>query len=246
MPPSIPVVQTPADISPSVTPKKNNLSRRRKTKRSKPRPVTPPKQEEDTTYRIEESSSPDVSTQYSSNANMMPYGMSPYGMSPYYGGMSPMMMGPLSNLNQYLFGIQNVVFSLTQAVQMLGMNQQALQHAFDSLTSMFENAVATFHELRALEAMKTETETEEQKNRRKRLKTIRWALLLGGSWLVHKIIRKITCRRRQIQYDGPSNGTSPLAGSYGPTAHGGYNYSPFSGPSMYGGGGHYGTSGGYF
>jgi hypothetical protein len=37
-----------------------------------------------------------------------------YGMSP-YGGMPP--SGPLSGLNQFLFGVQNVVFSLGQAVQ---------------------------------------------------------------------------------------------------------------------------------
>ena len=43
------------------------------------------------------------------------YGGGLYGMSPYYGGMPP--AGPLSGLNQFLFGVQNVVFSLGQAVQ---------------------------------------------------------------------------------------------------------------------------------
>jgi len=45
------------------------------------------------------------------------YGGGMYGggaISPFYGGMSS---GPLSRLNQYLFGIQNFVFSLGQAVQ---------------------------------------------------------------------------------------------------------------------------------
>jgi hypothetical protein len=100
-----------------------------------------------------------------------------------------------------LFGVQNVVFSLSQAVQVLGMNQQAITQAFDSLTSMFDHAIAIFHELRALEALETEKENEEQKKRRTRLKAIRWALMMGSSWLVYKLMRRITSRRRHLQYD---------------------------------------------
>jgi hypothetical protein len=48
------------------------------------------------------------------------YGGGMYGMPPYGGGMSP--PGPLSGLNQFLFGVQNVVFSLGQAVQVSFMN----------------------------------------------------------------------------------------------------------------------------
>lgn len=43
------------------------------------------------------------------------YGGGMYGVSPFGGGMPP--PGPLSGLNQFLFGVQNVVFSLGQAVQ---------------------------------------------------------------------------------------------------------------------------------
>ncbi len=117
-------------------------------------------------------------------------------MSPMMGGgMSP-MIGSISNLNQFLYGIQTVVFSLSQAVQLLGMNQEALQQAFDSLTSMMDKGVATFHELRALEAMQNAQETEEQKKRRQRLKTIRWASMMGGRYVVYKLIRRITNRRK--------------------------------------------------
>lgn len=265
MPPSIPVPSA-GDLNHSVTPKKSNLSRRRRsankrTLKRKPATATAAaatatKQEEEIT-RVEDSSSSNVANQLYNNSSMMPYGMSPYYG---YGGMSPMMMGPLSNLNQYLFGIQNVVFSLTQAVQMLGMNQQALQQAFDSLTSMFDHAIVTFHELRALEAMKTENETEEQKNRRKRLKTIRWALLVGGTWVVSKLIRKITGRRKRLQCDGNNYANNNSAfggssmtygsGSFGPQMYGSYgpaSSSPYhGGSSMYGGGNYYGASGSYF
>jgi len=179
-------------------------------------------------------------------------GMMPYGMSPYYGGISPMMMGPFSNLNQFLYGIQTVVFSLSQAVQLLGMNQQVLQQSFESLTSMIEHAVATFHELRALEALQNERETEQQKKRRQRLKTIRWALMVGGSYVVYKLIRRITSKRKQVTQR--SNTISAPIGA-GSTAHygnsfggpyGGYNMQgSFGGASMYGASGYYGAGGGY-
>ena len=47
------------------------------------------------------------------------YGGSMYGMSPLGGGgMLPMgQQGPLSNLNQFFFAVQNVVFSMGQVVQ---------------------------------------------------------------------------------------------------------------------------------
>jgi hypothetical protein len=277
MPPSIPNPSS-ADLShsdPSITPKKNNLSSsrtsisrtkgNRTTKRvPKSKPVHKQAQEEEvttTTQPLGASSTNNALSPYNSTG-MMPYGMSPMmggGMSPMMGGgMSP-MMGPISNLNQFLYGIQTVVFSLSQAIQLLGMNQEALQQAFDSLTSMMDHAVATFHELRALEAMQNEQETEEQKKRRQRLKTIRWALMMGGSYVVYKLIRRITSRRKQVTYTG--NNSAPLSAGYGlsgpsmygngsyggPGMQGGYNPTSAFGPSMYGGGNYYGSgSGGYF
>jgi hypothetical protein len=43
------------------------------------------------------------------------YGGGMYGIPSFGGGIPP--PGPLSGLNQFLFGVQNVVFSLGQAVQ---------------------------------------------------------------------------------------------------------------------------------
>lgn len=178
------------------------------------------------------------------NTNMMAGGMS-YGMygSPYFGGgMSPMMMGggPLSGFYQTLFGIQNVVFSLGQAIQLLGMNQQGMQQAFDSLTSMVDHAIATFQEMRALEATENAKETEEQKRRRLRLKAVRWALVMGTSWLVYKIIRQITSKRRRLKHE-PHSSWSPR-GSSGYTQYGASPYSSYPGASMYGGYGSPGTT----
>lgn len=193
---------------------------------------------------------------------MMPYS----GMyaSPYYGGMPPMMGGggPFSGVYQVLFGVQNVVFSVTQAVQLMGTNQHALQQAFDSLTGMIDHAIATFHELRALEANESAKETEEQKRRRRRLKALRWAFVMGTSWLLAKIIRRLTTsRRRRIGYDSSNNagaigrGMMPYSG-YGSSSNLGFGsmYSGGLGPGssgggMFGGGGqfggYYGSGGGY-
>lgn len=116
--------------------------------------------------------------------------------------------GPFSGLYQVLFGVQNIVFSLTQAVQLLGTNQHALQQALDSLMGMIDHGLATFQELRALEAQQKERETEEQRRRRQRLKVLRWSLVVGSSWLLYKIIRRVTSlrttkgRRRRIPAAG--------------------------------------------
>lgn len=188
------------------------------------------------------------------------YGSSPFGYGGYgMGGMmSPMMMmpgSPFSGLYQVLFGVQNVVFSLSQAIQVLGMNQQAIQQAFDSLVNMFDHAVATFHELRAIEAMQIEKETEEQKRRRRRLKAIRWAILMGGSWLVYKLIHRITTgkRRRRLANHNhtTTNNNNGLMSLFGgnPGYGGGYsNYGGYGssyGSNMYGGYGHSPGAGGY-
>mmetsp|Transcript_33166 Transcript_33166/g.80164 ORF Transcript_33166/g.80164 Transcript_33166/m.80164 type:complete len:266 (+) Transcript_33166:42-839(+) len=265
MPPSVPIAPTSDQLETSITPIKSNLSRpasRKKTNRAtrKTRIINKSgtkKKQQQQQQQEDEGTQPLSSSLQGPNNMMSLYGgagMMPYGMSPYYGGMSP-MMGPFSNLNQFLYGIQTVVFSLSQAVQLLGTNQQVLQQSFESLTSMIEHAVATFHELRALEALQNEKETAQQKKRRQRLKTIRWALMVGGSYVVYKIIRRITSKRKQIAQRG--NHSTPSGGygsgmNYGSSfggsgQYGGYNMqSSFGGPSMYGGGGYYGAGGGYY
>jgi uncharacterized membrane protein len=201
---------------------------------------------------------------------------SPYGG---YGMMgSPMMMGglggvgPFSGLYQVLFGVQNVVFSLGQVVSILGMNQQAMQQVFDSISSALDQAIASYHELRALEAIEKEQESEEQKKRRRRLKTMRWALVAGTSWLVYKLLwRLVTSSRRKrlrhgegranggglVNQYSPGNAISPYASGYGggygnsSMMHSGYGSSglygggPYGG-GPYGGGGYYGGGGGHF
>lgn len=249
-----PTVQTssPASLA-GVKRTKNNTNTKSRTPQRK---TTPLRQNKRTTLdatpvqpAADETSTPAAETQNelglysSSNTNnnfssgMMGGGM-PYGGmygSPYLG--APMMMGgPFSGVYQVLFGVQNVVFSLTQAVQLMGTNQHALQQAFDSLTGMMDHAIATFHELRALEATQLANESKEQQRRRRRLKALRWALMMSASWLLYKIIRRLTSRRRRIGYEQQNRGNTT---SYGMTPYsssgyaGGYNNS-----MMYGGGGY--------
>jgi VIT1/CCC1 family predicted Fe2+/Mn2+ transporter len=169
-----------------------------------------------------------------SSYGMMGAGMMGAGM-PYYGGA---LMGPFSGLYQVLFGIQNVIFSLTQAVQLIGTNQQALQHALDSVTKMADAAIATFYELRALEAQKEYT--PEQQRRRKRLQALRWALVTGGTWLVYKIVRRLTSKQKRLaNYPYPQS-----YGSITPYQQQGYGGYGFMGSSSNFGGSGYGGFGG--
>ena len=153
-----------------------------------------------------------ITTPQPSSLYTTPTPFSSYGMMgatlPYYGGGAGGMMGPFSGLHQVLFGVQNVIFSVTQAVQLMGTNQQALQLAFDSVTKMVDSAIATFCELRALEAQREYT--PEQQRQRKRLRALRWAMVMGGSWLVYRVVRRITSKRKRL-----SNTFPHLASSFG-------------------------------
>ncbi len=146
-----------------------------------------------------------IATPQLSSLFTAPTPFSSYGMMgatlPYYGGGAGGMMGPFSGLHQVLFGVQNVIFSVTQAVQLMGTNQQALQLAFDSVTKMVDSAIATFCELRALEAK--QEYTAEQQRQRKRLRALRWAMVMGGSWLVYKVVRRLTSKPKRLSSTYP-------------------------------------------
>lgn len=170
---------------------------------------------------------------------------SPYGMS------SPMMGGgPLSGLNQFLFGIQNVVFSLGQAVQIVGMNTQAVKQLLEAATAMFDHAVASWSEMRSIEAAANEFESEEMKKRRRRLRALRWAMVTAITYTGYKVIRWLFSsgkrNRRMLEGQLPATGgqmapyRAPYNSGYDPYASTGYGNS--YGSSPYGG---YGGSHGY-
>ena len=163
-------------------------------------------------------------------AGLAPYGgistVSPYGFyggspsimspSPFMGmGMNTMSLPYLSGLNQVVFNVQNIIFSISQAVQIVGANQQALQHAWESLNQMVDHAVSTFHEMRALETVERECESEEERNRRNTLKALRYAFVFGGSWLAYKLIRNLLFTKRSLLQgqQRASTSTSTMFGS---------------------------------
>ncbi|KAG7369810.1 hypothetical protein IV203_027556 [Nitzschia inconspicua] len=176
---------------------------------------------------------------------IVPYGTSLYGSSAAAGTgmmmMPPMYMGgmgPFSGAYQVLYGVQNVVFSISQAVQLVGMNQQLLQQAWESLSQMVDHAISAFHEMRALEQKLNREETEEDKQRRKRLKALRYALVFGGSWLAYKIVRGLLFHKknkRRLTTLSTTTGIDGMGSYVGSSA-----MSPYSSSSS-----HYGHGIGY-
>ena len=157
---------------------------------------------------------------------------SPYGMG-MMGGMG--MGGPfLSSLNQFLFGIQTAIYSLSSAVQVIGMNTHALQQLVEAASGMVDHALRTYHELRTIELNVQENESDEQKMRRRRLKALRWALLVGTTYAAYRLIRGLMVarkqRRRRLEASYPSsyyNANGQHSGyDYGGASAGGYNPYP--------------------
>ena len=125
---------------------------------------------------------------------------SPYA-SPYGGMFSPVGMGisgPLSNLNQFLFGVQSLIFSLGQAVQIIGMNTQALKQLFESVTSLIDSALKSWNEMRILEVSSQLEESEEGRKKRRRLKAFRWAIVAATSYLGYRIVRRLLMKGQSV------------------------------------------------
>lgn len=113
----------------------------------------------------------------------------------------------------------------------MGMNTQALHQLLDTATTMFEHALSSWKEIRALETTGTAMETEEGKRKRRRLKALRWAMTLGLAFAAYKLVRRfLLSRRRKGRYRPFVEGAGP-AHSYDKGNHatgGGYydgNYS---------------------
>ena len=128
------------------------------------------------------------------------------GMGGMMGGMgmgNVGMGGPISSLNNFLFGFQSVVFSLGQAMNIVGMNTQALKQLYSQIMSMMDSALSTLEEIRVMEQtmsrMKEEHISEDDKKRRRRLKALRWSLVMGASYMGYRIVSRWLRRRREFQ-----------------------------------------------
>ena len=117
----------------------------------------------------------------------------------------------LGGFNQFLFGVQNVIFSLSQAVQILGMNTQALKQLLETVMTTFDHAVRTYREVRRIElaAAADESESKESKQKRRRLKALRWAavsvLTYAGYRLVRYAFRSVSRSQRSLTDHRPQS-----------------------------------------
>lgn len=89
--------------------------------------------------------------------------------------------------------------------QMLGMNTQALSQIFNAGVQMFDSASETFNEMRQLHLENDEScmlkcsekEKEEKTKRKRRLKALRWSMLLAFSYATYKLVYRLMLAKRQ-------------------------------------------------
>ena len=70
-------------------------------------------------------------------------GMIPPSVLPMLGGSTS---GPFSSITNYLLGIQNVIMSIGQVVQIISFNASSLQQLCESILAMIEHAIRSWHE----------------------------------------------------------------------------------------------------
>lgn len=166
----------------------------------------------------------------------------------YYGGAGMALgstSGPLASFNQFLFGVQAVIFSLGQAIQIVGMNAHALQQLLDAALAAFDRATTAYRELRSLEAARHETDDEESRKRLRRFQALRWTVVVAATYGGYRLVKRLLFQRRppQSQHStlsmppsppsyyasaqGPAHTSYPYSGSYNSS----YGAAPYGGPS---------------
>jgi hypothetical protein len=111
------------------------------------------------------------------------------------------------------------------------MNTQAIQQLLETATSMLDRAVKTYHEMRTLEAQSNALESEEDTKRRRRLRALRWTMVVAATYAGYKLMRMAfvgsttQSRRRRIRrsiaagqaplpYGGGSSDMLPWSAGY--------------------------------
>merc|ERR1711983_56469 len=102
---------------------------------------------------------------------------------------------PFSGVTNFLFGFQQLVFSLSQVMQIVGMNTQAVSNMVQLSIHMFDSAYQTFKDLKKVNndslLLSDNDLTEEEKKRRRRLKVLRWSLFIGVTYTMYKTVYSI-------------------------------------------------------
>lgn len=94
------------------------------------------------------------------------------------------------NINQFLFGIQAIALSFGQAVHIISTNADSVQRIVEAFSTMIDHAIAVWYEAQAIEYAAREDESEQDKKRRRRLRTIRWAFIGLASYAGYNILLK--------------------------------------------------------
>jgi len=144
-----------------------------------------------------------------------------------YGGMMGMGMGMGGmgmgmghpGITSALFTFQQLVFSLGQAMQILGMNTQALSQIFQSGVHMFHNARNAICDMKDTIEDHTSNlcstdhnkgqDTEEQRKKRRRLQVLRWSLALAVSYAGYRFVRYFLRKRRMMGQHKQIGSASP-------------------------------------
>jgi hypothetical protein len=136
-----------------------------------------------------------------------------------YPGGAP--LGPLSWVNQCLFGVQNVLFSISQAIQIIGMNTTTLHQVAEALQAMMRQAMHTYREHVALDARPGTTSDEERQRRRQR-RWIRSALVSLALYTGYKLVRWLFARKQPLSlllHRAPTTTTSAPNGHHWTNHH---------------------------
>ena len=113
--------------------------------------------------------------------------------------------GPFSSITNYLLGIQNVILSIGQVVQIISFNASSLQQLCESILAMFEHAVKSWQEQQQQHLLvnETVTTTEEQqrvkRQQQRRLRALRYTITMAMSYIGYTIIRKLFFDQRRRQ-----------------------------------------------
>jgi hypothetical protein len=150
---------------------------------------------------------------------MMPMMMSPPPPS------TNMMMngyGPFSTITNYLLGIQNVIMSIGQVVQIVSYNASSLQQLCAALLSMMDHVVQSYREqIQQQQSMMICGENNknnhdhhsideehnhrmQQQQQQRRIRVLRYTVTFAMSYLGYSLIRKLFfAKRRQFQQQQP-------------------------------------------
>ena len=112
------------------------------------------------------------------------------------------------------------------------MNTQALQQLYQNGMSMVDQVLKTLHDMNATTNLCINDTSEEEKQRKRKLKALRWTMVFSISYIGYKLIRKWLRQRRAIRDYHRNTNHRPSNISYNPQTTA---ITPYSSSTQYGG-----------